>query len=83
MAQNRPETHKKAVEYLSKGIYAECVEHGPESIYLCSSYYYMGELFRQDDKISETRSIFSKIAEIWKNFIVEKDLQDMRDPVMS
>ena len=43
----------------------------------------MGELFRQDDKIAETRSIFSKIGEIWKNHIIEKDLQDMRDPVMS
>ena len=42
LAQTRPETHKKALEELSNGIFLECKEHGPESIYLCSSYYYMG-----------------------------------------
>jgi hypothetical protein len=49
LAQGRPETHKKALDELSKAIFLECQEFGPESIYLCSSYFYMGELFRSDD----------------------------------
>ena len=42
MAQNRPNGHEKALEKLTRGIYQECMEHGPESIYLCKSYFYMG-----------------------------------------
>ena len=42
MAQNRPKAAEQALNELTQGIYLECTEHGPESIYLCSSYYYMG-----------------------------------------
>jgi hypothetical protein len=71
LAQTRPETHKKALEELSQGIFLECKEHGPESIYLCSSYFYMGKLFQQEDSIQKARSFFHKIASIWKKFIME------------
>lgn len=74
MAQGRPETHKKALDELSKAIFLECTEFGPESIFLCSSYFYMGELFRADDQFAQAKSFFSKIAQIWKDFIVDKDL---------
>jgi len=74
LAQTRPETHKKALEELSQGIFLECTEHGPESIYLCSSYFYMGELFRKDQMNDEARSYFSKIVQIFKKFILENDL---------
>ena len=46
MAQNRQNAHEKALEKLTKGIYQECVEFGPESIYVCPSYFYMGQLFQ-------------------------------------
>lgn len=42
MAQNRPNAHEKALDKLTRGIYQECVEFGPESIYVCPSYFYMG-----------------------------------------
>ena len=74
LAQTRPETHKKALEELSQGIFLECTEHGPESIYLCSSYFYMGELFRKDQMNDEARSYYSKIVQIFKKFILENDL---------
>lgn len=48
LAQNRQGATKQALEELTKGIYLECSFHGPESIYLCSSYYYMGELFKKE-----------------------------------
>ena len=83
LAQNRNETHKKALEELSSGIYMECQEHGPESIYLCSSYFYMGELFRKEDSIQKARSFFHKISQIWKNFIMDQDLQNMGYPMQS
>lgn len=82
LAQNKPETHQKALEELSHGIYLECLENGPESIYLSSSYYYMGELFRKEDSVQKARSFFSKIVQIWKKFIMEKDLT-MQNPMYS
>jgi hypothetical protein len=48
LAQNSPDAHSQALEHLTKGIYLECMEHGPESYYMCSSYYYMGELFKKE-----------------------------------
>ena len=45
MAQNRPNAHSDAIEKLTKGIYMECEEYGPEDVHLCKSYYYMGLLF--------------------------------------
>jgi tetratricopeptide (TPR) repeat protein len=61
---------------LSEGIYQDCLEFGPESIQLCSSYYYMGLIFQQMNKNEETKSIYSKVVEIWKNFILEKDFHE-------
>ena len=58
----------------------ECTEHGPESIYLCSSYFYMGELFRKDSMNDEARSYYSKIVQIFKKFILENDL-NYQNPV--
>ena len=58
LAQNKPETHKKALEELSQGIFLECKEHGPESIFLSSSYFYMGELFRKEDSIQQAKSFY-------------------------
>lgn len=52
----------------------ECTEHGPESVYLCSSYFYMGELFRKDSMNDEARSYYSKIVQIFKKFILENDM---------
>ena len=63
----------KAYDELSQGIFLECKEHGPESIYLSSSYFYMGELFRKEDSqdaIQKAKSYFLKIAGIWKDFII-------------
>jgi len=45
MAQNREKGLEKALEKLTSGIYMECMEHGPESVYLCRSYFYLGQLF--------------------------------------
>jgi hypothetical protein len=61
LAQNRPGASKQALEKLSAGIYLECLEHNPESIYLCSSYYYMGELFKKEDQPHKARSFYQKI----------------------
>lgn len=77
LAQGDADTHNKALEELSQGIYLECLEHGPESYQLCSSYFYMGELFRVQQQFTKSRSYFSKIAQIWKKFILEKDLKAM------
>ena len=81
MAQNRPNAAEQALKELTKGIYLECIEHGPESIYLCSSYYYMGQLFQKEGghSVPKARAFYSKIIEIWKKFIIENDLDPMVD----
>jgi tetratricopeptide (TPR) repeat protein len=52
----------------------ECQEHGPESIYLCKSYFYMGQLFQQSRQAVNAKAFFQKIIQIWKNFIIQNDL---------
>lgn len=79
LAQNRPGATKQALEELTQGIYLDCLEHGPESIYLCSSYYYMGELFKKEGQVQQSKNFYSKIIQIWKKFIIEKDFKDVED----
>lgn len=79
MAQNRPNAHEKALEKLTRGIYMECQEHGPESVKLCKSYYYMGQLFQQSRQLVNAKAFFQKIIQIWKNFIIENDLMVMAE----
>lgn len=79
MAQNRPNAHDKALEKLTRGIYQECVEHGPESIYLCKSYFYMGQLNQMSRQLINSKAFFQKIIQIWKNHIIENDLMIMAE----
>lgn len=76
MAQSRKDALPKALEKLTEGIYMECLEHGPESVYLCRSYFFMGQLFQlMNDKVS-AKAFFSKIVEIWRRFIIDNDLNE-------
>jgi len=43
----------------------------------------MGELFRKEDQLPQAKAYFSKIASIWKNFIVDKDMQDYNNLMYS
>ena len=79
MAQNRPNAHDKALEKLTRGIYQECIEHGPESIYLCKSYFYMGQLNQMSRQLINSKAFFQKIIQIWKNHIIENDLMIMAE----
>jgi tetratricopeptide (TPR) repeat protein len=65
---------QQALDKLSQAIYLESQFHGPESIYLCSSYYYMGEVFKKEGDGNNARNFYAKIVQIWKKFITEKDL---------
>jgi len=40
---------------------------------MCSSYYYMGDLFRKQGEIQKAKAFFSKIIQIWQKFIIEND----------
>jgi len=42
----------------------------------------MGELFRKEDSTMKARSFYSKICQIWKKFIMDKDL-NMQNPLYS
>lgn len=79
------ELDRKALDELSKGIYFECEEHGPESYRMCGSYFYMGELFKQRAQRSQSqeeaapweinaRAFYVKIIEIWRKHILNHDL---------
>lgn len=64
----------KALDKLSQAVYLESRFHGPESVYLCSSYFYMGEVFRKEGDLANARNFYLKIVQIWRKFITEKDL---------
>lgn len=65
-----------AIKELAQGIYLECLEHGPESIQLCSSYYYLASIFHKQGKKEETKSFYQKIVEIWKKHILENEFSE-------
>lgn len=65
-----------AIKELSQGIYLEWVEYGPESIQLCSSYYYLANIFHKLGKKEETKGFYQKIVEIWKKHILEHELNE-------
>jgi tetratricopeptide (TPR) repeat protein len=73
IADNEPE---KALKELSQAIYLECMEYGPESIQLCSSYYYLANIFYKDNRKEETKSFYQKIIEIWKKHILEQEFTE-------
>lgn len=79
LAQNSADSHAQALEHLTKGIYLECVEYGPESIYMCSPYYYMGELFKKDGELQKAKAFYGKIIQIWRKFILELDFDQMQE----
>jgi hypothetical protein len=68
-----------ALKELSNGAYKECLEYGPESIQVTSSYYYMGRVFIQKEELENAKSFYLKIIEIWKSFILEVDLRDLEN----
>lgn len=39
----------------------------------------MGELFKKEGQIQKAKNFYSKIIQIWKNFILEKDFNEMED----
>lgn len=79
LAQNTPEAFNNAIEHMTKGIYLECIEHGPESYRMCSSYYYMGELFKKENELQKAKAFFGKIITIWRKFILEYDFDQMHE----
>jgi tetratricopeptide (TPR) repeat protein len=72
-AQDRLED---AIKELSQGIYLECMEYGPESIQLWSSYYYLASIFHKQGRKEETKSFYQKIVEIWKKHILEQEFDE-------
>jgi hypothetical protein len=52
------------------------MEYGPESIQLCSSYYYLASIFSKLYKKEETKSFYQKIVEIWKKHILEQEFTE-------
>ena len=87
LSQQGDPTYKKALDELTKGIFIECQQHGPESFRMCSSYFYMGEVFRKqeegykqparqgkdDNHHQNARAYYCMIAAIWRKFILKND----------
>jgi hypothetical protein len=51
----------QALDKLSNAIYLESQFYGPESIYLCSSYFYMGEVFKKEGQVQQAKNFYQKI----------------------
>jgi len=69
---------KDALKNLTEGIYKQCSMDGPESPYLCSSYYYLGELYKKEGNVAGARAIYKKICEIWVKFILNEDFEEVQ-----
>ena len=39
----------------------------------------MGELFKKEGSVQKAKNFYSKIIQIWKKFIIEKDFNEMED----
>lgn len=76
-AQNR---FPDAIKEFAQSIYLECIEYGPESIQLCSSYFYLGDIFRKIQKSEEAKSFFTKIIEIWQKHILNQLHVEQENP---
>ena len=73
-AATKSNATQQALDKLSHAIQLESQFYGPESIYLCSSYFYMGEVFKKEGQVVNAKNFYQKIVQIWRKFIVEKDL---------
>lgn len=60
LSQKEDPTYRQAMDELTKGIFLECQQHGPESYRMSSSYYYLGETFRKQGQsmFHNTKAIF-------------------------
>jgi tetratricopeptide (TPR) repeat protein len=54
----------------------ECEQFGPETIEICSSYFYLGLIFNKMEKKSEVKAFYSKIIQIWKRHIMAELMSD-------
>ena len=81
LSQKEDPTYRKAMDEMTKGIFLECQQHGPESYKMSSSYYYMGEMFRKQghSQYHSAKAYFGKIVSIWKKFVLEQDLHPDQD----
>ena len=52
----------QALDKLSNAIYLESQFYGPESIYLCSSYFYMGEVFKKEGQVQQAKNFYQKMS---------------------
>jgi len=71
-------SNKEALNSLTDGIYKQCEMDGPESPYLCASYFYLGEYYKKEGNVAATRAVFKKICENWVKFILNEDFEDVQ-----
>lgn len=71
-----------AMDELAKGILLESEQHTPESPLLCPSYFYLGNVFDIKKETEAAQCYYSKVAQIWKDFILQStpihDLSDLQ-----
>lgn len=72
---------QEAKSSLTKNIYLESVDRGPEHYSLSGSYYLMGNIFKGTGHKSEVLSFYNQMNLIWKKFLDDpndKDLQNIK-----
>jgi len=78
LARQGGSSNKEALKSLTEGIYKQCEMDGPESPYLCASYFYLGEYYKKEGNVAAARAVFKKICENWVKFILNEDFEDVQ-----
>jgi hypothetical protein len=73
----------QALDKLSNAIYLESQFYGPESIYLCSSYFYMGEVFKKEGQVQQAKNFYQKIStNTWQDKNISREAKIKRMPLL-
>ena len=70
---------QEAKSSLTKNIYLESVDKGPEHYSLSGSYYLMGNIFKGTGHKSEVLSFYNQMNLIWKKFLDNQDDKDVQN----
>lgn len=70
---------QEAKSSLTKNIYLESVDRGPEHYSLSGSYYLMGNIFKGTGHKSEVLSFYNQMNLIWKKFLDDPNDRDLQN----
>jgi tetratricopeptide (TPR) repeat protein len=63
--------YKDALRQLANDVYYSSLESGPEHIDTTGGYYYMADVFLQQQQVEQALALYDKVVDIWYKFLVK------------